>query len=213
VMAPTRSESPILRTRTSPKEPAGRARACRRGFWLRPQSTYARSRQLAALRSRSCCPIAISRHKPTWCSTPAPPRAQGVDRTVRWWTAAPEPREPWAGAVVRSIEQGALVDALPGIAFSSKPAHVRRVGRRNPRAVAVRQRTSSSATARRVEAPRSRPVMRRRFRRDARPARGGRNTQGRLRGVLSTPRARLAVAADPRADALALRDIVKKSTA
>jgi sugar phosphate isomerase/epimerase len=73
------------------------------------------------------CPIAFPRPAPVWCSTPAPPAGEGAwERAVRWWTAAPQALcEPWAGAAVSSIEHvRAIVDAVPGIRFLIDTGHV-----------------------------------------------------------------------------------------
>lgn len=73
------------------------------------------------------CPIAFPRPEPTWCSTPAPPATgDGWDRTVRWWTAAPQALcEPWAGAAVSSVEHvRALTEAVPGVRFLIDTGHV-----------------------------------------------------------------------------------------
>lgn len=73
------------------------------------------------------CPIAFPRPEPTWCSTPAPPASDdGWDRAVRWWRAAPEALcEPWTGAAVGSIDDvRALVDAVPGVRFLIDTGHV-----------------------------------------------------------------------------------------
>ncbi len=73
------------------------------------------------------CPIAFPRPQPTWCSTPAPPAADGAwDRTLRWWRAAPQALcEPWAGAAVSSLEHvRALADAIPGVRFLIDTGHV-----------------------------------------------------------------------------------------
>ncbi len=73
------------------------------------------------------CPIVFPRPQPVWCSTPAPPAGDGGwERTVRWWTAAPQALcEPWAGAAVRSIEDvRAIRSAVPGIRFLIDTGHV-----------------------------------------------------------------------------------------
>jgi len=73
------------------------------------------------------CPIAFPKPVATWCSTPAPPAgADAWDRTVRWWRAAPEALcEPWAGASVHSIDEvRALTDAVPGVRFLIDTGHV-----------------------------------------------------------------------------------------
>ncbi len=54
------------------------------------------------------CPTAFPKPRPGRCATPAPARDFAPDawaRTVRWWRAAPGALlEPWAGAVVHSVE-------------------------------------------------------------------------------------------------------------
>src|SRR6266511_5312787 len=52
------------------------------------------------------CPTAFPKPRPGWCSTPAPRAGPGVwDRTVALFRAAPGALlEPWAGAVVNSLE-------------------------------------------------------------------------------------------------------------
>lgn len=73
------------------------------------------------------CPIAFPRPQPTWCSTPAPPAGDGMwERTLRWWSGAPQALcEPWAGAAVGSIDDMlALVDAVPGVRFLIDTGHV-----------------------------------------------------------------------------------------
>jgi sugar phosphate isomerase/epimerase len=73
------------------------------------------------------CPIAFPRPVDTWCSTPAPPAAEGAwDRTVRWWRAAPHALcEPWAGGSVHSIaEVRALAEAVPDVRFLVDTGHV-----------------------------------------------------------------------------------------
>ena len=53
------------------------------------------------------CPTAFPKPVDAWCSTPAPSaQLEGAwERAVRWWRAAPQALiEPWAGAVVSSLE-------------------------------------------------------------------------------------------------------------
>ena len=53
------------------------------------------------------CPTAFPKPIDTWCTTPAPSaQLDGAwDRAVRWWRRAPQALlEPWAGAVVNSVE-------------------------------------------------------------------------------------------------------------
>jgi hypothetical protein len=73
------------------------------------------------------CPIAFPRPQATWCTTPAPPAGEGAwDRTLRWWSGAPEALcEPWAGAAVSSIDDvRALTEAIPGVRFLIDTGHV-----------------------------------------------------------------------------------------
>lgn len=73
------------------------------------------------------CPTAFPRPQATWCSTPAPPAADDAwDRTVRWWSAAPQALcEPWGGASIRSLaDVQALTDAVPGVRFLIDTGHV-----------------------------------------------------------------------------------------
>jgi sugar phosphate isomerase/epimerase len=72
------------------------------------------------------CPTAFPKPQATWCSTPAPPAGPDAwDRTVRWWTAAPEALcEPWGGAAVHSIDDvRALTEAVPGVRFLIDTGH------------------------------------------------------------------------------------------
>ena len=52
------------------------------------------------------CATAFPKPQPGWCATPAPRAGDGMwERAVRWWKAAPGALlEPWAGAVVNSVE-------------------------------------------------------------------------------------------------------------
>ncbi|HUI47514.1 MAG TPA: TIM barrel protein [Acidimicrobiia bacterium] len=53
------------------------------------------------------CPTAFPKPIDEWCSTPAPSARldRAWERAVRWWRAAPHAlMEPWAGAVVNSVE-------------------------------------------------------------------------------------------------------------
>jgi sugar phosphate isomerase/epimerase len=53
------------------------------------------------------CPTAFPKPVDVWCSTPAPSALlDGAwERAVRWWRAAPRAlMEPWAGAVVNSLD-------------------------------------------------------------------------------------------------------------
>jgi sugar phosphate isomerase/epimerase len=72
------------------------------------------------------CPTAFPKPQAIWCSTPAPPAgADAWDRTVRWWSAAPEALcEPWAGASVQSIDDvRALTEVVPGVRFLIDTGH------------------------------------------------------------------------------------------
>ena len=114
------------------------------------RSTRARSRCPSAARPRS------RSRQPTWCSTPAPPAGEGAwERTVRWWRAAPQALcEPWAGASVSSIEHVRALarrGARRAVPHRHRPRH--RVGRRHPRAAAVRR---ARAAPRRAAAARRR---------------------------------------------------------
>lgn len=75
------------------------------------------------------CPTAFPKPVAGWCSTPAPARDAHPDmwdRAVRWWRAAPGALlEPWAGAVVNSIETWrAFLDAVPGTRLLVDTGHV-----------------------------------------------------------------------------------------
>lgn len=75
------------------------------------------------------CPTSFPKPVPGWCSTPAPAAGAGSDmwdRAVRWWRAAPGALlEPWAGAVVCSIETWrAFVDEVPGTRLLVDTGHV-----------------------------------------------------------------------------------------
>jgi len=52
------------------------------------------------------CPTAFPKPQTGWCATPAPRAGEGMwERAVRWWKAAPGALlEPWAGAVVNSVD-------------------------------------------------------------------------------------------------------------
>lgn len=76
------------------------------------------------------CPTAFPKPQPGWCSTPAPARGDDPDdmwdRAVRWWRRAPGALcEPWAGAVVNSLESvRAFAAAVPGVRFLIDTGHV-----------------------------------------------------------------------------------------
>jgi len=73
------------------------------------------------------CPTAFPKPRPGWCSTPAPRAGPGVwDRTVELFRAAPGALlEPWAGAVVNSLEGcRAMMDEVPGLRLLVDTGHV-----------------------------------------------------------------------------------------
>jgi len=73
------------------------------------------------------CPTAFPRPVNTWCSTPAPRAGVGMwDRAVRWWRAAPRALlEPWAGAVVNSLDAvREFRSAVPGVRLLVDTGHV-----------------------------------------------------------------------------------------
>jgi sugar phosphate isomerase/epimerase len=75
------------------------------------------------------CPTAYPKPVPGWCATPAPALAAGPDmweRSVRWWTRAPGALlEPWAGAVVNSLESArAMMAEVPGLRLLVDTGHV-----------------------------------------------------------------------------------------
>jgi sugar phosphate isomerase/epimerase len=73
------------------------------------------------------CPTAFPKPVPGWCTTPAPVATDGMwERAVRWWTAAPDAlMEPWAGAVVNSIESfRAFREEVPGVRLLVDTGHV-----------------------------------------------------------------------------------------
>jgi sugar phosphate isomerase/epimerase len=75
------------------------------------------------------CPTAFPKPVPGWCSTPAPARAAGPDmweRSVRWWRRSPGALlEPWAGAVVHSLETArAMMAEVPGLRLLVDTGHV-----------------------------------------------------------------------------------------
>lgn len=73
------------------------------------------------------CPTAFPKPQPGWCATPAPAAGEGMwERAVRWWRAAPGALlEPWAGAVVNSIESvRAFREAVPGVRLLVDTGHV-----------------------------------------------------------------------------------------
>ena len=73
------------------------------------------------------CPTAFPKPQSGWCATPAPTLADGMwERAVRWWRAAPGALlEPWAGAVVNSIETVRAFRAeVPGVRLLVDTGHV-----------------------------------------------------------------------------------------
>ncbi len=73
------------------------------------------------------CPTSFPKPQPGWCSTPAPRDEPGMwDRAVRWWQRSPGALlEPWAGAVVHSIETvRAMQEAVPGLRLLVDTGHV-----------------------------------------------------------------------------------------
>jgi sugar phosphate isomerase/epimerase len=73
------------------------------------------------------CPTAFPKPRPGWCSTPAPRDGPGVwDRTVDLFRQAPGCLlEPWAGAVVNSLETcQAMMAAVPGLRLLVDTGHV-----------------------------------------------------------------------------------------
>ena len=73
------------------------------------------------------CPTAFPKPVAQWCSTPAPPAADGMwERCVEWFRAAPGALlEPWAGAVVHSAETcRAMMAEVPGLRLLVDTGHV-----------------------------------------------------------------------------------------
>jgi len=73
------------------------------------------------------CPTAFPKPQPGWCATPAPSAGDGMwERAVRWWQAAPGALlEPWAGAVVNSVETVRAFRAeVPGVRLLVDTGHV-----------------------------------------------------------------------------------------
>jgi sugar phosphate isomerase/epimerase len=73
------------------------------------------------------CPTAFPKPRPGWCATPAPRAGEGMwERAVRWWKAAPGALlEPWAGAVVNSIDAVRAFRAeVPGLRLLVDTGHV-----------------------------------------------------------------------------------------
>jgi hypothetical protein len=73
------------------------------------------------------CPTAFPKPQPGWCATPAPTATDGMwERAVRWWSAAPGALlEPWAGAVVNSVESvHAFRAEVPGVRLLVDTGHV-----------------------------------------------------------------------------------------
>ena len=73
------------------------------------------------------CATSFPKPHPGWCATPAPPAGEmSWERAVRWWREAPGALlEPWAGAVVNSIETvRAFREELPGVRLLVDTGHV-----------------------------------------------------------------------------------------
>ena len=74
------------------------------------------------------CPTSFPKPTNVWCSTPAPStEIEGSwDRAIRWWRAAPNALlEPWAAAVVNSLETWkAFRAAVPGVRLLVDTGHV-----------------------------------------------------------------------------------------
>src|SRR4051795_9432749 len=73
------------------------------------------------------CPTAFPKPQPGWCATPAPVDTDGMwDRCVRWFRAAPGALlEPWAGAVVHSLDTAAaMMAAVPRLRLLVDTGHV-----------------------------------------------------------------------------------------
>jgi len=74
------------------------------------------------------CPTAYPKPVDAWCSTPAPSaELEGAwERAVRWWRAAPHAlMEPWAGAIVNSLESVRAFQAdVPAIRLLVDTGHV-----------------------------------------------------------------------------------------
>jgi len=73
------------------------------------------------------CPTAYPRPQRGWCSTPAPPAREGMwEWTVQRFREAPGCLlEPWAGAVVNSLESArAMMAEVPGLRLLVDTGHV-----------------------------------------------------------------------------------------
>ncbi len=73
------------------------------------------------------CPTAFPKPQPGWCTTPAPYAGDGMwEWTVRRFRAAPGALlEPWAGAVVNSVETArAMMVEVPGLRLLVDTGHV-----------------------------------------------------------------------------------------
>lgn len=73
------------------------------------------------------CPTAFPKPQPGWCSTPAPRDEPGMwERAVRWFRRSPGAiLEPWAGAVVNSLERAqAMMAEVPGLRLLVDTGHV-----------------------------------------------------------------------------------------
>jgi sugar phosphate isomerase/epimerase len=73
------------------------------------------------------CPTAFPKPRPGWCSTPAPRDGPGIwEKTVDLYRGAPGALlEPWAGAVVNSVEKcRSILSEVPGLRLLVDTGHV-----------------------------------------------------------------------------------------
>jgi sugar phosphate isomerase/epimerase len=73
------------------------------------------------------CPTAFPKPRPGWCSTPAPRDGPGIwEKTVELYRGAPGALlEPWAGAVVNSVEKcRSILSEVPGLRLLVDTGHV-----------------------------------------------------------------------------------------
>jgi len=79
------------------------------------------------------CPTSFPKPQPGWCTTPAPTdspdpatHSEIWERTVRWFKGSPGALlEPWAGAVVNSVESAkAMMAEVPGLRLLVDTGHV-----------------------------------------------------------------------------------------